>query len=487
VSARLGAWVATAALLAATGCAATVSRRETQDAAARGAAYFHDRDFGSPHQTGVPYALAMATIERYPDALGGDRDRFCETFGLLSRPDRPHGLPNGFALRRDGLTGLDFAMTNCSLCHDGAIDGRIVSGLGNRELRINALARAVIDVVSRDDWNVTTMLPLARDAARRHHTPWGWRQAWGTRVAIRRIKQLAGGGSGGAFAGLANVDAGPGRNSAIEFAKAASNVPIAPPYSSAKFPAVWVYRKRSTFGYDGSIVGDHAMALSAVEFNKRMPPKDIVRRGAIWRSVEAYLAALEPPRYPGTIDPALADSGHAVFRARCSGCHGTYAQGGDPEHYRERVVPLSIVGTDGDRLHSVTADLIAARRRGPLARYVHIEGQDGYVPPPLDGIWCRGPYLHNGSVPTLADLLLPPRERPIAFYVGSGTAYDLERVGLAYAEQPAAGGRRAGGRASPPQARFDTALPGNGNGGHDFSAALSNAERRALLEYLKRL
>ena len=203
--------------------------------------------------------------------------------------------------------------------------------------------------------------------------------------------------------------------------------------------------------------------------------------------VYAYLLALEPPPYPGAVDSALADRGHAVFVAHCSGCHGTYARGGNPGHYEEKVVPLATIHTDPDRLHSVTPDLVEARRKGPVARYVHIEPTNGYVAPPLDGIWCRGPYLHNGSVPTLVDLLAPPSERPVVFYVGAGTDYDLERVGLAYTADVDSAGHRVGGRASPRQYVFDTALPGNSNGGHDIGAWLTPVERRAVLEYLKQL
>jgi len=187
------------------------------------------------------------------------------------------------------------------------------------------------------------------------------------------------------------------------------------------------------------------------------------------------------------VDSVLAESGRGVFHETCARCHGTYAQGGDPERYQEKVVPLSVVGTDGDRLHSVTPDLVAARRKGPLARYVRLESTTGYVAQPLDGIWCRGPYLHNGSVPTVADLLRPPAERPREFYVGSGTEYDLEKLGLAYEEETRSDGSRIGRRASPSQFLFDTARPGNSNGGHDFASKLTAGQRRALLEYLKRL
>ena len=94
----------------------------------------------------------------------------------------------------------------------------------------------------------------------------------------------------------------------------------------------------------------------------------------------------------------------------------------------------------------------------------------GYANHPLDGIWARAPYLHNGSVPTLADLLLPPAERPRAFFRGCDT-FDAERVGFVC---------KAG-------TEIRTELAGNGNGGHVYGTTLSGAERRALLEYLKTL
>jgi len=94
----------------------------------------------------------------------------------------------------------------------------------------------------------------------------------------------------------------------------------------------------------------------------------------------------------------------------------------------------------------------------------------------LDGLWARAPYLHNGSVPNLADLLSPPDKRPPTFVVGYDV-YDQQRVGFV-SEGDAA---RAQGRV------FDTRLPGNGNGGHLYGTSLPEADKQALLEYLKTL
>ncbi|MGR9087639.1 MAG: di-heme-cytochrome C peroxidase [Gammaproteobacteria bacterium] len=95
----------------------------------------------------------------------------------------------------------------------------------------------------------------------------------------------------------------------------------------------------------------------------------------------------------------------------------------------------------------------------------------------LQGIWATAPYLHNGSVPTLAALLEPVQNRPVEFKVGP--AYDPEKVGLAVE-----------------QTKFDYVLKttdceganiksGNSRCGHEFGTRLSKEEKAALLEYLK--
>jgi cytochrome c peroxidase len=95
----------------------------------------------------------------------------------------------------------------------------------------------------------------------------------------------------------------------------------------------------------------------------------------------------------------------------------------------------------------------------------------------LQGISATAPYLHNGSVPTLADLLKPANQRPAAFQIGP--AYDTVNVGLAA-----------------DQTMFNYNLKttdcndrnsGNSRCGHEFGTQLSPAEKRALLEYLKAL
>jgi hypothetical protein len=84
-----------------------------------------------------------------------------------------------------------------------------------------------------------------------------------------------------------------------------------------------------------------------------------------------------------------------------------------------------------------------------------------YKPRPLGGVWATAPYLHNGSVPTLYDLLSPANERPRKFYIRNRMDFDPVRVGLA----PAPAGDKG--------FLFDTTIPGNRNGGHEFRAGYS--------------
>lgn len=95
-----------------------------------------------------------------------------------------------------------------------------------------------------------------------------------------------------------------------------------------------------------------------------------------------------------------------------------------------------------------------------------------YKARPLNGVWASAPFLHNGSVPTLYDLLLPAAERPRAFSVGRWE-YDPKRVGyVSDGEVPFL---------------VDTRVSGNSNRGHEYGTSLSDEDRWALVEYVKTL
>ncbi|MGI9228381.1 MAG: di-heme-cytochrome C peroxidase, partial [Gammaproteobacteria bacterium] len=96
-----------------------------------------------------------------------------------------------------------------------------------------------------------------------------------------------------------------------------------------------------------------------------------------------------------------------------------------------------------------------------------------YKARPLNGVWSSAPYLHNGSVPNLYELLLPVARRSQQFYIGS---WDYDPVKVGYLQQ-----------AQPGAFLFDTGVPGNSNSGHEYGTALSEDQIWALVEYLKTL
>jgi hypothetical protein len=142
------------------------------------------------------------------------------------------------------------------------------------------------------------------------------------------------------------------------------------------------------------------------------------------------------------------------------------------------VTALADIGTDVERVHSFTAQLATEMNKigeGHPWKFNHFRKTEGYANMPLDGLWLRAPYLHNGSVPDLRALLFP-EERPATFY-RAYDVYDWTRVGFV----------SSGLEAERNGIRFDTKERGNGNGGHLYGTTRSREEKEALLEYLKTL
>jgi hypothetical protein len=123
---------------------------------------------------------------------------------------------------------------------------------------------------------------------------------------------------------------------------------------------------------------------------------------------------------------------------------------------------------------------------GWMSRYGEDEvivDPQGYVAPPLVGIWASAPYLHNGSVPTLWHLLRP--DQRLAIWKRTEDGYDTTRVGLEVEEL-----KKLPATVKVPSERrryFETRLKGKSAIGHDYPSALSEEEKISLLEYLKTL
>jgi hypothetical protein len=188
------------------------------------------------------------------------------------------------------------------------------------------------------------------------------------------------------------------------------------------------------------------------------------------RRIADFMTNAKPPAYPLPVDAALAAEGAAIYAANCAACHAPGGRVGT-------IVPLDEVGTDRHRLDMWTpasATAYNAYGAGHPWQFSHFRSTQGYVAVPHDGLWLRGPYLHNGSVPTLVDLLEPPASRPKRFWRGFDL-FDPIKVGFV----------STGAEAQRVGTLYDTSQPGNSNAGHEFGTMLPPADKRALLEYLK--
>jgi hypothetical protein len=191
------------------------------------------------------------------------------------------------------------------------------------------------------------------------------------------------------------------------------------------------------------------------------------------RRIQNFISQVQPPAYPFPIDQTLAVQGATVFQTECASCHG-------PGGARTgTVIPLAEIGTDRHRLDMWTPASAAAYNAygtGHAWQFSHFRTGGGYVAVPLEGLWLRAPYLHNGSVPTLTDLLEPSSARPRSFWRGYDV-YDSSRVGFV----------STGPDAEREGTPYDTTQPGNSPQGHEYGTALSPDAKRALIEYLKTL
>jgi cytochrome c5 len=268
---------------------------------------------------------------------------------------------------------------------------------------------------------------------------------------------------------------------------------------------------------------------------RALPPDRLYDSSVLVREmhcIETTLWQLRPPRWNEALLPAIdrarAARGRDLFDRHCRHCHGphVYAKAKQPTplkpvEWEMTIVPTTEIGTDphtagnfldyrydasaldpsdprlesidaGAALALVTAKVIERQyaalgvtpeervRYDGFGRPIATQSLRAYKARPLHGIWATAPYLHNGSVPTVYDLLSPEEDRPKTFHTGV-VQFDPVLLGLARADVPGS-------------FRFDTTIPGNANTGHQFrddggvgviGPALSDDDRFAIIEYLK--
>ncbi len=381
------------------------------------------------------------------------REMILDRYGLSLRPgaslDDELLLPLQYAVSSTG----EWSMT-CFACHGGRVYDQVTPGAPNAEFALEILTSEIRKTKLKLGKSLGTMdvgsmfMPLGTTRGTTNAVMFG--------VALLASREK-------------DLSLKPNR------------IPPSMTHHDMDAPPWWNFHTKQMLYIDGFAPTGHRplMQFMLVEQNG---PEEFASWESDFQHVLAYIRSLRPPQYPHPTDADLVREGQAVFEANCASCHGTY---GESPEYPEKIVPLEEVGTDAVRLKALTV-----RDRERYASSWFAEGHrdrvlpapDGYVAPPLHGIWASAPYLHNGSVPTLWHLL-NPEQRP-SQWRRVGRAFDAERVGFVVETGPPVEKPRD---PAVRHAWFDSTRFGKSNSGHLFPAPLSVPQKKALLEYLKTL
>jgi cytochrome c5 len=372
-------------------------------------------------------------------------------------------------------SGVDVVWGNCLTCHAGRINGELVIGLGAASMDFTEDLAAVADLVGsfvsggaeRDEWakwndrmqaigpwtvtdvvgvNPADSLGLAL-FARHDQETLAWSDEWLLEPPPRYV----------------------------------------PPVDT---PPWWRMKKKHGMFYNGMGRGDHARIMMTASTFCIDSIAEAEAVDAYFPDIRAYIASLEAPLWPFAIDAAQLEAGRVVFERECSTCHGTY---GDPESetYPNLVVALDEVGTDpivavgtieyADRF----VNWFNGSFYGRVSRVSTLLPAAGYYAPPLDGVWATAPYLHNGSVPTLA-ALLDSGTRP-TYWTRSFDSMDYDPAAIGWNHTVLEHGHDGESDSEKRKFIYDTTLLGYSNQGHTYGDELPIDERTALMEYLKTL
>jgi mono/diheme cytochrome c family protein len=423
-----------------------------EGAAARGQRALLGRSYNPP--TMLPQAYDNAWrhwgLDRKPAAADYDR-LFRARYGLHPAPYPNNGLPMGLRLaeasfglgKRKGLT------VDCLVCHGGSIAGQSYVGLGNASLDYQAFYEE-----------------MSGPPGRRVRPPFQFSNVRGTSEA---------GGMAVFLLGYREPDLGL-RVRRLELGLHDD--------LCEDVPAWWLLKKKKTMYHTGGTDTRSVRSLMQFMMGPLNFPADIHRAEADFQDIRAFLLSLEPPKCPLPVDRHLAAKGERLFKAHCARCHGTY---GANWTYPNRVVPIDEIGTDRRRYDGITGKFGEYYNKSWFADY-KVRATAGYQAPPLDGIWATAPYFHNGSAPTVYHVL-HSKSRPKLFtrsYRTDLDAYDPVRLGWKVTLLDKAPDPKT---TAPIELRkvYDTSRPGRGNGGHTFGDKLTEAERMAVIEYLKTL
>lgn len=373
-------------------------------------------------------------------------------YGLTTRPGDTSGKPLQYVVDARGVWTM-----NCFACHGGQVAGQSIPGLPNSMYALETLT---------DETRETKLLTGKKLG----------------RMDVGGLVMPLGTSNGTTNAVMFGV-------ALMNYRDADLNVHTdrAPPkmiHHDMDPPPWWHFKKKSHIYIDG-FAERGARGLMQFMLVKENGGAKFREWEKEFEDVYAYISSVEAPQYPFAIDRELAQRGEVAFTRVCSSCHGTY---GAKETYPEKMVAIDEIGTDRVRYDALSE----AHRRGyGESWFAHYGKQntlakpEGYVAPPLDGIWASAPYFHNGSVPTLWHVL-HTKDRPSVWRRSSITGYNEKQVGLEIETFDTVPADAANSRKQRRE-YFNTKVFGKSAAGHEFVEELSEAEKAAVLEYLKTL
>ncbi|MBR8827509.1 MAG: cytochrome c [Gomphosphaeria aponina SAG 52.96 = DSM 107014] len=438
--------------------------------------HFKYGSIGGERANGIPYWIWKVLPVMFPDKLPGEG---YESLGFIQEAGKD--LPIGFSQSKIGFMRVG---QNCATCHAGSLratpesEREIMTTMPSNTVDLEGYIKFLAEVGVDKGFTAGEMLPQIEALGAKlnplEKLIYRYFAIPQTREAL--ITQRS------QFAFLDQQSAyGPGRVDTFSSYKTRQfNFPIESLEAKelngiADFPSIWQQKPRQGMQLhwdgDNSSVNERNNSAALALVTPTTIDFDGIHRVADW------LWELPPPVYPFAINEDLALVGKTVYENNCARCH---AFGGADTG---KVTPIEEIGTDRGRLDSYTYETLS--NQNTLFADISYEGQDqrfqnftktnGYANMPLDGLWLRAPYLHNGSVPTLTDLLAKPENRPQVFYRGYDV-FDAENVGFV-SDVAQENGKQ--------YFKFDTSLPGNSNSGHLYGTELDHEAKKALIEYLK--
>lgn len=401
------------------------------------------------------------------DVFNNTLGRILESDNLLNRSGNNADLPYSYSAVA-AENGVEVVAPNCLQCHGGFVNGEFVLGLGDnaadytldQSVFSGQLDGVIASIYSEDSPEWEAYFPFSRSI---------------NATAPGLITDVVGVNPADK---LAVILAAHRDNQDLSWSDQRL-FSVSDELMPADVPAWWLLKKKNAMFGTGIGRGDFSRIMMA---SSVLVIKDTIQAALIdenFADVLAFINTLEAPKYPGTIDMGKVQEGEMLFAENCAKCHGTY---GANETYPNFIVKHDLIQTDPHLANNDYADETFGNwynnswfAKGAFG--ARVEKTDGYMAPPLDGIWATAPYLHNGSVPTL-DVLLDSESRPTYWDKRlSSDTYDLEKVGIDFIVQDSKNSNYT----------YDTTKKGYGNQGHYFADHFSDKQRSRLIEYLKTL